>query len=257
MERAVAAALGHRAAAVLAATPERGLELVEHARSAGLGNLVVLVGRDPKELVAELSVVPIDELLQSPVPAVTQEGVGYDPERGELWFVGEAAEAIQLELEAQFRLLQVQARELGTRAAAAEPRVRHTDPRLIGLAERLEAELGRCIEAGRRREAPLEAETRTESSRAGELAAELRRLGALEADLRHESSSVGERASSVDVELARLEAEAAEARRRLVGGERRAGRGPARGAVIEARAARAPARAPRRRQPVREGGVRA
>src|SRR5205823_12627326 len=96
-ERAVAAALGHRAAAVLASTPERGLELVEHARSAGLGSLVVLVGQDPNELVSKLPVVPLDELLASPVPAVTPEGVGYDPERGELWFAGEAAEAIQLE----------------------------------------------------------------------------------------------------------------------------------------------------------------
>src|SRR5262249_59540281 len=53
-ERAVAAALGHRAAAVLADTPERGLELVEHARSAGLGSLVVLFGCDPNELVSKL-----------------------------------------------------------------------------------------------------------------------------------------------------------------------------------------------------------
>ncbi len=214
-ERAVAAALGHRAAAILAGTPERGLELVEHARSAGLGSLVVLVGQDPKELVARLPVVPLDGLLQSPAPAVTREGIGYDPGRGELWFVGEAAEAIQLELEAQFRLLQAQARDLAARAAGAEPRVRHADPRLVALAERLESELDRCAVASRRHEAPLEAETRTESGRASELAAELRRLGAAEADLRHEAAGAGERASTVEVELARLEAEAAEARRRL------------------------------------------
>ncbi len=214
-ERAVAAALGHRAAAILAETPERGLELVEHARSAGLGSLVVLVGQDPKELVARLAVVPLDELLQSPIPAVTLEGIGYDPERGELWFAGEAAEAIQLELEAQFRLLQAQAQDLAARASGAEPRVRRADPRLAALAERLESELGRCAVAGRRHEAPLEAETRTESGRASELAAELRRHGAAEADLRHEAAGAGERASAVEVELARLEAEAAEARRRL------------------------------------------
>ena len=214
-ERAVAAALGHRAAAVLAATPERGLELVEHARSAGLGNLVVLVDRDPGELVAELPVVPLLDLLRSPVPAVTLEGIGYDPARGELWFVGEAAEAIQLELEAQFRLLQVQARDLAARAAASEPRVRHADPRAVSLAERLGAELGRCVEAGQRHEGALEAETRTESSRAGALAAELRRLGADEAELRRQASGAGERASAVEVELARLDAETAEARRRL------------------------------------------
>src|SRR5579859_1082713 len=214
-ERAVAAALGHRAAAVLAATPERALELVEHARSAGLGSLVVLVGQDPNELVARLPVVPLSELLSSSVPAVTREGVGYDPDRGELWFAGEAAEAIQLELEAQFRLMETQARELAARAARAEPRVRHADPRLVRLAERLEAALGPAVAAARKHEEPLEAETRTESGRAGELAAELRRLGAVEAELRHESSDAGERSAAVEVELARLEAEAAEARRRL------------------------------------------
>jgi chromosome segregation ATPase len=215
LERAVAAALGHRAAAVLANTPERGLALVEHARTAGLGNLVVLVGRDPAALVAELPVVPLDELLSSSVPAVTREGIGFDPVRGELWFVGEAAEAVQLELEAQFRLMQAQARDLAARAEAAEPRVRHADPRLVELADRLERELGRCVEAARRCEEPLEAETRTESTRAGELAADLRRLGAAEAELRHEATAAGERASAVEVELARLEAEAGEARRRL------------------------------------------
>jgi chromosome segregation protein len=85
----------------------------------------------------------------------------------------------------------------------------------VQLAERLEAALGLAVAAGRRHEEPLEAETRTESGRAGELAAELRRLGAAEADLRHESSGAAERASAVEVELARLEAEAAEAQRRL------------------------------------------
>ena len=50
-ERSTAAALGHRASAVLAATPARGLELIEKAKSAGLGSVLVLVGRDPRELV--------------------------------------------------------------------------------------------------------------------------------------------------------------------------------------------------------------
>ena len=49
-ERAVAAALGHLASAVLASDPERGLELVERARAAGLGSVRVLVGRDPGTL---------------------------------------------------------------------------------------------------------------------------------------------------------------------------------------------------------------
>ena len=111
--------------------------------------------------------------------------------------------------------METQARELAARATRAEPRVRHANPRLVGLGERLEAEVGLAIAATRRHEAPLEAATRTESGRAAELAAELRRLGAAEADLRHESSGAGERATAVGVELARLEAEAGEARRRL------------------------------------------
>src|SRR5439155_1174617 len=83
-ERAVAAALGHRAAALLADDPDQGLALLERARSAGLGSLVVLVGRDPREVVAELPVVPLRDLLDSTGPAVTREGFGYDPDRGEL-----------------------------------------------------------------------------------------------------------------------------------------------------------------------------
>src|SRR5581483_11043261 len=66
-ERSTAAALGHRASAVLAGTPERGLELVEKARASGLGSVLVLVGRDPRDLV-DLPVVPRAELLASSVP---------------------------------------------------------------------------------------------------------------------------------------------------------------------------------------------
>ena len=52
-----------------ATTPTRALALVERARAAGLGSLVVLVGRDPRELVRELRVVPLEELLASSVAA--------------------------------------------------------------------------------------------------------------------------------------------------------------------------------------------
>ena len=69
-------------------------ELVERARA--LARLS-LVGRDPGELMPP--VVPLDELLAPPVPAVTEEGIGWDPQRGELWFAGETAEALLLELE--------------------------------------------------------------------------------------------------------------------------------------------------------------
>jgi len=92
-ERAVAAALGHRAPALMAADARAALALAERARAAGLGSVVVLT-RDPRELVRELPVVSKEGLLHSRVPAVTPEGFGYDPERGELWFAGETAEAV-------------------------------------------------------------------------------------------------------------------------------------------------------------------
>src|SRR5262249_45517663 len=103
-ERAVAAALGHRASALVTRDAHAALALAEKARAAGLGSVVVLTC-DPSELLRQLPVVPKAELLQSQVPAVTPEGFGYDPQRGELWFAGETAEAIWLELEARRRAL--------------------------------------------------------------------------------------------------------------------------------------------------------
>jgi len=52
-------------------------------------------------------------------------------------------------------------------------------------------------------------------SRTGELADELRRLGGSEVDLRRAAAEAAERLSTIDVERARIEAEADEARRRL------------------------------------------
>ena len=104
-ERAVAAALRARASAVLADEPREALALLEHARANGLGSLTVLAGRDPQELVQELPVVALESLLDATAPSVTREGYGYDPERGELWFAGETAEAVLLELEARRREL--------------------------------------------------------------------------------------------------------------------------------------------------------
>src|SRR5206468_11155183 len=56
-ERAVAAALGSRASALVAPTAKAALELLERAAAAGLGSLRVLAGRDPRELVDELRVI--------------------------------------------------------------------------------------------------------------------------------------------------------------------------------------------------------
>ena len=50
---------------------------------------------------------------------ITAEGHGYDAERGELWFAGETAEAVLLEMDARRRALADEAEELTGRAAAA------------------------------------------------------------------------------------------------------------------------------------------
>jgi len=205
-ERAVAASLGHRAAAVVAVDPARGLELVERAQAAGLGSLVVLVGRDPKHLL--LPVVSRDELLASSVAAVTAEGLGWDPERRELWFTGETAEALLLELEARRRRLAAEVAELESRPFVVPPRPDVS--RHLALARRLVATL--AVDAGRF-ETPLRAEA--DVPRAAELGAELRRLAAAEVELRRAASEAAEAVAAIDIELARTDAERDEARRRL------------------------------------------
>ena len=52
-------------------------------------------------------------------PAVTVEGFGFDPARGELWFAGDTAEAVLLEMEARRRSLADEADELTARAESA------------------------------------------------------------------------------------------------------------------------------------------
>jgi chromosome segregation protein len=217
-ERAVAAALGHRAPALMAADARSALALAERARAGGLGSVVVLT-RDPRELVRELPVVAKEELLHSKVPAVTPEGFGYDPERGEIWFAGETAEAVWLELEARRRALAAEVDELEARVAAPIPADAYSarrDPLTVTLA-RLSAQLVETLDGigDDRFEAPLRARADAGSSRTGALAAELRRLGAEEVDARRAAAEAGERLSAVDVERARIEAEADEARRRL------------------------------------------
>jgi chromosome segregation protein len=170
----------------------------------------------------QLPVVPKEELLSSTVPAVTPEGFGYDPERGELWFTGETAEAVWLELEARRRRLAAEVAELEDRAVAPIPADAFStapDPvvtRLAALAERaaqaLEVSPGRWG-------GPLQARVDAGGSRAQELAAELRRLGAAEAAIRRERDDHAHAAGAIDVELARLDAEADEARRRLAGAD--------------------------------------
>jgi chromosome segregation protein len=216
-ERSVAAALGHRAAAVLAADPERGLQLIEKARAAGLGSVLVLVGRDPREL-ADVPVVPREQLLASTTAVVTEDGIGWDPERGELWFAGETAEAVLLELDARRRELHAQVAELAARAEAAAGAVEATAARareaaaafapvahlrnarradaaylerLVAGAERLDETLRVAAAAAARLETPLATRART-------LAEDLRFIATREAELRRIVSDTDARALAAE-----------------------------------------------------------
>jgi chromosome segregation protein len=264
-ERAVAAALAGRAAALLAADTGDALALVERARKAGLGDLGVLVpprgeerrpsrppllGAEPlsshvralpggervAELLADVWLAePADlERAESGV-LVTREGHCFDAQRGELWFAGETAEAVLLQLDARRRALAHEADELERKAEElpAEAPPVPSGP-LVALAERLGEALQEAAAAAERFEAPLRARVDAGATRAGELAAELRKLGGAEAEVRRVAAEAGERAAGIDVERARLEAEAAEARRRL----EEAGADPAEGDDREELAAR-------------------
>ena len=243
-ERAVAAALRARASAILATDPAAGLQLLVQARESGLGSLTVLAGRGPQELVGEFPVVPLDTLLDVQVASVTPEGFGYDPARGELWFAGETAEAVLLELEARRRDLAAEADELDAQltaadarlaeteqaAAAAEAAFAHVAPgyrrplldaetldRLVDLSERLLEGIRAAQASAARFEPPLRARVDVGARRAGELGEELRRLGAAEVELRRELEEASASATGAEVELARIDAETEEARRRLEG----------------------------------------
>ncbi|MFL6037390.1 MAG: AAA family ATPase, partial [Gaiellaceae bacterium] len=235
-ERAIAAALGHRASAVVADDARAALALAERARAAGLGSVVVLT-RDPTELVRDLPIVAKEQLLQSPVPAVTPEGFGYDPQRGELWFAGETAEAVWLELEARRRTLAADVDDLDARVAAPIPEDAYSaarDPLTVTLARLVTRLVETLAGVGDERfEAPLRARADAGSTRTGARAEELRRLGAAEVDARRATADAVERLSAIDVERARIEAEVDEARRRLEAAAAEPAEGDARDELAE------------------------
>ena len=229
-ERAAAAALGWRASAVLTDDAGRALKLLERARDAGHGSLAVLVGADPAQLVAALPVVPLDQLLASRVPAVTREGFGYDPGRGELWFAGETAEAILLELQARRNALADEADELAARAVAAERtaaeaaaraeaseaayaevahlRMSPLDPdvleRIVSCGEGLALATARAADVSARLARPLEDGIATRSERSAELSSRLAQLAAAESTTRSEATGAAARAQEAEVVVARL-----------------------------------------------------
>src|SRR5262249_60233368 len=113
------------------------------------------------QLVAQRPVVSKEELVPSSVPAVTPEGFGYDPARGELWFAGETAEALLLELQARRRSLGSELEELRARLDAPIPDAAYSveqnplTERSARLAERLLRALEVSVE---HLEAPLPSE---------------------------------------------------------------------------------------------------
>jgi chromosome segregation protein len=230
-ERAVAAALGPRAAALLADDAHAALALLERAAALGLGSLVVVAGRNPRELVAELPVVGRDELLESEEPAVTADGFGYDPRTGELWYAGETAEAVLLELDVRRRALAEEAKTLADQARFAERKaaeaegaaaraesafaavapqlaIRRADvptlSALVRAARRLEQALTGLDDRVERIEAPLRARGEAGAERTGKLGERLRAIAEREAALRQELAEIAERVAGAERDLLRL-----------------------------------------------------
>ena len=196
---------------MLAPDAATALSFLEQARAAGLGNLGVVVERAKPDA----QIVEKDRLLEATELSVTREGFAYDPQRGELWYAGEAAEAVLLELEARRRALEAEIEELEAAAEQATSQAASSDPRPAEAAERLTAILAEAVKNAARFEPSLGARADARGQRAKELGEELRELGAKEAELRRAAAEAGERASAVDVELATLAAEAKELERRI------------------------------------------
>jgi hypothetical protein len=201
----------------------------------------VLTGRSPQDIVGEYPVVSLASLLDVDTASVTPEGFGYDPAGGELWFVGETAEAVLLELHGRRSALRAETAELealladasrlagetAERARATEeaygraPRLRAStlDPRvhsrLVDLTARLGDVVGAAQATARRFEAPLRARVDAGATRAGELGEELRTLGATEVSLRQELDEASGALTAAEVEIARIDAETSDATRRL------------------------------------------
>jgi chromosome segregation protein len=270
-ERAVAAALAENAAALVAASPADALRLVKRAQEEGLGSLAALApsnsllqspglapvpgaarltehvrarpgGERIVALLADAWVVEPEHLADATDGlVVTRDGRRFEPRRGAAAFVGAAAEAVLLELEARRRGLAAEKEELEGRlqqvAAESEEAERRAaeaaaaleqagpgtvavnDPALAAAvlrsAERLAATLASAGRSAERLEAPLRARADAGAGRVRELGEELRSLGAREAEARAATAEAAQALGAIEVELARLEAEAQEVRRRL------------------------------------------
>ena len=98
------------------------------------------------------------------------------------------------------------------RASTLDPQIH---ARLVDLTARLRDAIGAVRATAARMEAPLRARVDAGATRAGELGEELRTLGAAEVSLRPEHDDAGAALTAAEVEIARVDAEATDARRRL------------------------------------------
>jgi chromosome segregation protein len=123
-----------------------------------------------------------------------------------------AAEAV----EAGTRARDAEVARVDAAVRAGRRRARpHQLARVLAASERLDETLVAAVAAAARFEAPLRAQVDAGGARTGGLGEELRRLGASEVELRQGLTAASEVVSAIDVESARIEAEADEARRRL------------------------------------------
>jgi chromosome segregation protein len=162
---------------------------------------------------------------------VTRDGYGYDPQRGELWFAGETAEAVLLELEARRTALAAQAKTLAEQSrlaeraaagadeqaakaeaafAAAAPRlhIRRADAgtlkALLAAASRVERALEALDRAVDVVEAPLRTRGEAGAERTALLGASLRELGETESTLRRAVATHAEGSAAAERDLVRL-----------------------------------------------------
>src|SRR5207245_775057 len=128
-----------------------------------------------------------------------------------------AADAAAAEAtEAGDRARSAEAARVDAAVRAGRRRARpHQLARVLAAAERLDETLLAAVSAAARFETPLRVQVDAGGARTGGLGEELRRLGASEVELRQALTAASEGASAIDVEVARIEAEADEARRRL------------------------------------------
>jgi chromosome segregation protein len=254
-ERAVAAALSWRASALLVGDARGGVALLDRARDEGLGSLAVVAGPRtvPRSEAPVPGAMPLRDLATGEEAAlalldgawlvdrerlldathgtvITSEGYGYDVDRSELWFAGETAEAVLLELDARRRALADEADELAARAttaatvaesaarSAAEAeaaygevshlRQRTLDVELLaqvaGCAGGLEEALARSAELAASVDAPLAARQTASSRRAAELGTELQRLAERESEARRDAAEASSRAQTAELVAVRL-----------------------------------------------------